>query len=162
MISEELEKYINEKVEGFKKDLLLDVTKKVDDEKVKTVWDLNTIDYEDYFALGEDGEIKHYIFNSDYDKKVRDMGNAFLTEEEAEFEVERRKVETVLRMYSRPFKYGGGNWFIEFSVNDELIEASYAVYTNIGVPCFETEELANHVINEIGEDRLKKYWFGLE
>lgn len=28
-------------------------------------------------------------------------------------------------------------------------------------PCFESEEIAQKVINEIGEDRLKKYWFGV-
>lgn len=130
------------------------------EQKLKTIWDLGTKDNEEYYYICPDGDIGWVVFNSCYDEKARDIGNAFLNEEEARFERERRKVEAIMRKYSRPFKNNRDNYCLHF-YNCISICAGYNTAYNYGVPCFETKEIAQKVIDEIGEDRLKKYWFGV-
>ncbi len=129
------------------------------EQKTKTIWDLKTKD-EEYYYICSDGDIGWADFNSCFGEKVRDIGNAFLTREEAEFELERRKVEAIMRKYSKPFKYDEYNYCIECNYDNSLDIGSYR-NINDGVPYFESREIAQKVINEIGEDRLKKYWFGI-
>lgn len=94
-------------------------------------------------------------------KKRRDAGNAFLTEE-AEFERERRKIEAIMRRYARPFVKDEANWIIEYQYQDKEIYAYWYGNYHAGAPCFESEEIAEKVIEEIGEDRLLKYWLGVK
>ena len=65
-----------------------------------------------------------------------------------------------MRRYSRPFKNNRDNYCLHF-YNCISICAGYNTAYNYGVPCFETKEIAEKLIEEIGEDRLKKYWFGV-
>jgi len=163
MLSEKIEQYISEKVENLKNELKKEVEEMVTNEanKTKTVWGLKKADEERYYHLFSDGVIDKLVFNTDYDKQARDMGNAFLTREEAEFEVERRKIEAVMRRYSRPFKIGVYNHIIKYNQSTNTVFASADWSTNTGTVYFESEEIAKKVINEIGEDRLLKYWFGV-
>lgn len=158
-----IEKYINEKVEEFRKDLVLNIKNKVKEvERPKTIWDLKIEDGETYYNIRPDGYIGTQHFNSIYDCATRDMGNALLTKEEAEFEVERRKIETIIRKYSSPFVDGKTRYFPIYNHESEAIEFDYHCRLDCAIPCFESKEVAQKVIDEIGEDRLKKYWFGLE
>ncbi|SFE89473.1 hypothetical protein [Peptostreptococcus sp. D1] len=155
-MNKEIEKYINEKVEQFKNELIKSIEDK-EKEKTKTVWDLKEGD--NYYFLAINGRIDSYTFNHrGFDTAARELGNIFLTREEAEFEVERRKIETVMRKYSRPFKNIGSNYFIYYihSWSKILITTTYI---NAGYYYFDSKEAAQQVIDEIGEDRLKKYWF---
>lgn len=63
-----------------------------------------------------------------------------------------------MKKYSRPFEATGTNWSIDYSYYRNFITAQVNVY-NSGIPYFESEKMARKVIDEIGEDRLKKYWF---
>lgn len=99
-------------------------------------------------------------FSAKCDEDARDMGNAFLTREEAEFERERKKVETILRKYSSPFEWGGNNYCLCLYSRTSIRSGLNSVY-NYGLPCFKSEEIVQKVIDEIGEDRLIKYWFGV-
>ena len=163
METKELEKYINEKVEEFRKDLALDIKNKVKEvERPKTIWDLKIEDGETYYEIRSDGFIRTQHFNSIYDCVARDMWNAFLTKEEDEFERERRKIETIMRKYSSSFVDGKLNYFLVYYHDSKTIGIDYYWSIDSGVPYFETKEVAQKVIDEIGEDRLKKYWFGLE
>ena len=129
------------------------------EQKPKSIQDLDTVNrIEKYYYITEDGDIETTYFDSFYDARIRSLGNAFLTREEAEFEVERRKVEAILRKYSRPFKNGGNNYCLYF-YDRESIRISILWAFNASIPCFESEEIAQKVINEIGKYRLKKYWF---
>lgn len=135
-------------------------------ENQKTMWDLEIKDGGTYYRLYSDGDVGQLVFGDSYDEKVREMGNAFLTREEAEFERERRKVETIMRRYARPFRGSEGrsykqNYCIEFDIGEKVLEVKISYRYCIGVPYFETEEIANTVIDEIGEDGLLKYWFGV-
>ena len=138
------------------------IAKKVEaEQKPKTIWGLKKEDGEDYYRLYSDGDIEQVVFYTDYDEQARDIGNVFLTREEAEFECERRKVEVIMRKYSRPFKQEEDNWIIEYDYDTDCIGISAYTIINDGVSCFESKEIAEKVIDEIGSDRLKKYWLGV-
>ena len=130
------------------------------EQKSKTIWGLETKDSKEYYRIEASGFIESSCFNATYDKYVREVGNAFITREEAEFEIERRKVEAILRKYSRPFRDGEKNCYLYYRHNN-IIDTGVVYEINPGIPLFETKEIALKVIEEIGHDRLKKYWFGV-
>lgn len=133
------------------------------EQKPKTIWDLDTVNrVEEYYYITENGEIGTTHFDSLYDENARDVGNAFLTKVEAEFEVEKRKVEAILRKYSRPFKSGEDNYVVMCDTENNMMLVRVAQFHNSGGPVFANKEVAEKVINEIGKDRLKKYWFGVK
>lgn len=131
------------------------------EQKPKAIWDLNIEDREEYYGIEPDGEVMRHMFDDVFDEDVREMGNAFLTREEAEFECERRKVEVIIRKYSRPFKYDEYNYHIEYDYDDNTLDIGVYRRISVGIPYFESEEIVQQVIDKIGEDRLKKYWFGV-
>lgn len=96
------------------------------------------------------------------DNQKLEIGNVFETREKAKFEVERLKILAIMKKYSRPFIQGERNYYIEINHKHDSIEvSSFSIY-DYGVPYFESEETAQKVIDEIGEDRLKKYYFRVE
>ena len=135
-------------------------------QKPKSVWDLKGGDEYYYINCYEEIERTHYD-GCEEDVDIIKCGNAFLTEKEARFEVERRKCEAVL------LKYGTRN-FMSFEYYDDKYYIMYnnTLY-NIYVDCcnfmqiqgsiyFKTEELAQKAIEEAGENRLKKYIFNVK
>lgn len=131
------------------------------EQKPKTIWDLKKEDGEEYHRLYSDGDVTKLSFDSYYDEKSRKAGNAFLTEEEAKFEAERREIEAIMRKYSRPFKSGEFNCMVKYDTDNNMVSTSVAQFHDLGVPVFESNEVAAKAIDEIGEDRLIKYWFGV-
>ena len=134
------------------------------EQKPKTIWDLKKEDGEEYYRLYSDGDAAKLSFDSYYDEKSRKAGNAFLTEEEAKFEAERREIEAIMRKYSRPFRDEEQNWYLYYSHNNitdtgVVYDAEYEI--NVGIPYFETKEIPLKAMEEIGHGRLKKYWFGV-
>ncbi len=132
------------------------------EQKPKTIWDLKKGDEEQYYRLYNNGTIVLTTFESSIDRLFRYMGSAFLTKEEAELERERRKIGAVMRRYSRPFADGKINYFIVYDRDSKTIGINYYWSIDCGVPCFETKEIAQQVIDKIGKDRLEKYWFGVK
>lgn len=130
--------------------------------KPKTIWDLETKDRKEYYRIEASGFIEDSCFNATYDKYVREVGNAFLTREEAEFEVERRKIEAIIRKYSKPFEAEEDNYCMVYYHDEKRINISCYSVVDYRIPCFESEEMAEKLIDEIGEDRLIKYWFGVK
>lgn len=131
--------------------------------KHKTVWDLENEDV--YYLLEACGDISKYSWDNDikFDKKAREMGNVFLTEQEAEFERERRKIEAIMLKYGRrTFSHDCSNYLIRICVDNAEINISNCVYYDYASIFFDTEELLQKAINEIGEERLKKYYFRTE
>ena len=156
---EDLKKIIEDNWEDIKE---LIIEKAEAEQKPKTIWDLKKEDGEEYYVLWAYGSTGRLIFNSQGDEVLREMGNVFLTREEAEFELERRKIEVIMRKYSKPFEKGKRNYYIyyDYSRDKILIDIYYSV--SDGIPYFESEKIAQKAIDEIGEDRLKKYCFGVE
>ena len=155
-MSNDIRKLIDDNWEDIKE---LIVKKTEAEQKPKTIWDLDTVNrVEEYYYITEDGEIETTYFDSFYDEKIRSLVNAFLTEEEAEFECERRKIEAIMRKYSKPFEAAEENYCIVYYHDEKKINISHYSVVDYGIPYFESEEMAEKVIDEIGEDRLKKYW----
>lgn len=155
---EDLKKIIEDNWEDIQ---ALIIEKAEAEQKPKSIWDLKKEDGEQYYVLRTTGDINIDYFSSRLDEYIREAGNVFLTREEAEFEAERRKIEAVMKKYSRPFKNGGDNYFL-YLYNCTSIRGGFNSTFNYGLPCFESEEIAQKVIEEIGEDRLIEYWFGVK
>lgn len=132
------------------------------EQKSKTIWDFNTNDRNSYYYIDEVGCLRLDKFNEGYFEIRRDFGNAFLTEEDAKFELERRKVEAILRKYSRPFKSGEYNYVVVCDTENNMILVQVAQFHYSGTPVFASREVAEKVVDEIGKVRLKKYWFGVK
>lgn len=154
-MNKEIKKYIDEKVEQFKSELIKSIEEK--ENKPKTVWDLK--DGDRYYIIYP-RNIEYYAFNGqDFDIEIRENGNMFLTREEAEFELERRKIEAIMKKYSRPFECEKCNWIIFYDYVHKAIDVTYSANYDYGTIYFESKEVAQKVIDEVGKGRLLKYWF---
>ena len=116
----------------------------------------------EYFFIASTGDIysNHWV-QDESDTKSYEIGNVFKTKEEALFEVEKRKVLHELRMMGKPFVRGKFNLVIY--MEDENIIISRAILNTLyGNYYFRTKDEAENAIKKIGEDRIKKYLFGID
>ena len=99
----------------------------------------------------------------EFEKEQLSIGNIFRTREEAKFALEKLKVEAELRKFSRPFKYGDWNFEILWNNHENNIELDWSGYVvRQSVIYFESGEIAEKAIESVGEERIKKYIFGME
>ena len=90
------------------------------------------------------------------------IGNMFKTEKEAEFAVEKLKVEAELQKFGRPFILGEENWYLNM-VRTKDITIAYDHYNiHQGTVYFKSKDKVKEVIESVGEYRIKKYIFGVE
>ncbi|WP_317313218.1 hypothetical protein [Absicoccus porci] len=133
-------------------------------EKPKSVWDLKEGDT--YYSIYGDGNVssEKKWFDDDYENNYRKIGNVFLTKEEAEFECERRKIETeMIRLGGRrKFNRGKDNYFIMYTRIEGLDYVNYQSMHEQGVIYFDSELDAINAVKTIGKDRIKKYIFRVE
>ena len=131
--------------------------------KPKTIWDLKEGDT--YYHISANFGVLPSVWYNDAPSNLRrNLGTAFLTEKEAEMEFCREVCETIMMKYGRrTFKYKDDNYSLQFD------NTSKKVYVEVWHTCqfqgsiyFDTKELAKKAINEIGEERLKKYVFRIE
>jgi hypothetical protein len=135
--------------------------------KKKTVWDL--VEGNECYWLTLTGHIYNGIWDgSGLSIGIRDTGGCFLTRKEAECEIERRKVENEMLRFGgrREFKNGENNYYIvcDFDSSHFAIRifnnksdgfAPMTIY-------FDSAKECRNAIEKIGEDRIKKYIFGVE
>ena len=117
-----------------------------------------------YWCINTYGGVSKEIWDGyDIEKDMLEIGNGFRTEQEAEFAVEKLKVEAELRKFSRPFENGKFNHYIFFYIDGDYLEVGHKVSTpSQGAIYFESEERAQQAIESVGIDRIKKYIFGVE
>lgn len=137
--------------------------------KPKTIWDLKTGDK--IYWIDRFGDVLTGEWREDEEgcHDIRMMNSIFLTEKEADFETERRKVETEMLKYggTRDMMSLGGSYqpkfFITYSHCDKVISDAYRSYMNYqGCIFFKTRKDAENAIDKIGEDRIKKYIFNVK
>lgn len=131
-------------------------------EKPKTVWDLKKGDT--FYVIDADGDVmkgKWFGNRFENDCRKREIGNIFLTKEEAEFECERRKIETeMIRLGGRrKFNRGKDNYFIMYTRIEGLDYVNYQSMHEQGVIYFDSELDAINAVKTIGKDKIKKYIF---
>ena len=98
-----------------------------------------------------------------FEKDMLSIGNVYQTENEAVLAVEKLKVEAELRKFSRPFKEDEYNYFIQIHPShNNIVTESDDYYQTQGTIYFESTTIANEAIDAIGENRIKKYIFGVE
>lgn len=128
--------------------------------KTNTVWGLE--DGESHYWVDGVGEVKECDIwrNNSYDPMAREVGNIFLTREDAEKDVERRKVETLLLKYGgrRWFKKDDSNYYMRVNTHGSLIISCTAVGMQ-GLIYFDTIGQAKKAMAEIGEQRIKETLF---
>lgn len=157
-MNNDIRKIVEENWEDIK---ALVIEKAEAEQKPKTIWDLKKEDGERYYYITLYGGVCDGIFNTGYDEDARGGGNAFLTREEAEFELERRTIEAIIRKHSKPFEAGNPNYVLVYNHSSKTTIVDCYRFMDCSSPCFESKEIAQKVINEIGKNRLKKYWFGI-
>lgn len=119
---------------------------------------------EDYWLI-RDGCVTYTMFTDNYvDQDRKEIGNIFKTREQAEFTLEKLKVEAELRKFSRPFKEGENeNWFILWVTYKKEVQIDWSrKLVRQGTIYFESREKTNEAIESVGEERIKKYIFGVE
>jgi len=126
-----------------------------------------------YYYISAEGDVlfsNWYISKngafSHIDSERQDIGNVFKTQEEAKFECEKLKVLNKLKSLSDDDQEWNGDnrhYFIvyDFEANDFYLRSN----CSIKMPheyWFKSKESAENAIKIIGEDKLKKYVFGVE
>lgn len=158
-LNELMEKYGDYEVkEGF-----IDLLEKP---KPKTVYDLKYGDR--YFFLTSSGIVQRGTWNNDsIDLNRGRIGNRFLTVKDTEFARERLKVIAELKKYAREFS--DGEWkdnktqkyYIVYRYSDGYIRSILTYTSKDSVLYFESPEKIQEAIDAVGEDRIKKYYFGV-
>ncbi len=131
--------------------------------KPKTVWDLKNGDSHVWIDSFGDIEVDCMIWEEgdNCNRQARAIGNIFLTKEEAEKDVERRKVEALL------LKYGGRRWFKKGVKNHYLWATDTGTGLILGTTCdalqgaiyFDSKDKLTEAVEQIGTDRILKALF---
>lgn len=101
--------------------------------KTKTIWDLK--DGDEYYWLTGSGEICiHEWLVTDIDKMRRVQGNIFLTREEAEEEIWRRKFETKMKRVFKPEECDWSNHHVN----------KFCIICNNGTPVIDYNWKSKH------------------
>ena len=136
-------------------------------EKHKSVWNLKKRDK--YYCLSEYCKISEFIWDdTPFDKNVLESGNGFLTKEEAEFEVERRKIETEMLRLGGTRKINELNSNVVYTIQMHFglkyvyVRSFDIKQAPIGVIFFNYRKQAIKALETIGEERIKKYIFGVD
>lgn len=119
----------------------------------------------EFWFITSSGDVARMFWHDDLGQEQSlSIGNVFKTSEEAEFAVEKLKVEAELRKFSRPFKYGEDNLTLNYQHESKglLNVAAHSFYQDIGEFYFDNNDKVNEARRAVGEDRIKKYIFRVE
>lgn len=134
------------------------ITLEINKPKPNSIWELKNGDW--YHCINVKGEVMSDVWR-EVVYPEREVGNAFLTKEDALKDVERRKVETLL------LKFGGRRWFDGHSHNYRVALDDYEEHLKVyilmtptqGTIYFDTKEQAEKAVKKIGTDRIKEALF---
>lgn len=135
--------------------------------KPKTVWDLREGDrfyFVDSFnnTLGEEWQD-----NNEYFELKRKIGFVALTREELDFKLESMKVYEELKRFAKDFtddeweNQKVKKWFIHYDYMCKELIIDYYYSLKYARLYFGSKEKAEEAIAFVGEERVKKYYFGV-
>lgn len=136
--------------------------------KPKSVYDLKSGDR--YFFLTASGIIQGAFWHDDISDHNRlSIGNISLTEEAAEFARERLEVIAELKRYAKEFSYeewrsaNTQKYYLCYNWTNDEVNTDYNYFSSYGNQLlFESGEKAQEAIDAVGEERIKKYYFGVK
>ena len=123
-----------------------------------------------YYFSYSDGNVSFDRFISNTSEKRYAIGNCFKTKEEAEFALEKQKVIMELKRFALEHNEGEIDWndsnqikyFLSYQHDKNIIFIDSYYFIQICDIYFTSEEIAKAAIKEIGEERIKKYYFEVE
>lgn len=117
----------------------------------------------------ENGEMYRFIDDSEnvaalhwsgdqFDLRHFDIGNMFKMNDDAAFAIERLKVLAQMREWA-----GNWNdpWYLRFFDGNIAVNERILTTMNLGELRFACKDDAENCIRVVGEDRIKKYYFGI-
>ena len=121
-----------------------------------------------YYTICDTEGINGYKYINDrYDKEKMRGFNFFKTKEEAEFHA--KKIQIINHMAKiasiDPADGKDGDarkWYLCYNICDDSVHATWWLSSLAWPILFNTKELAEMAIKEIGEENLKKYYFGVK
>lgn len=148
----------------MKKEELINVIVEVIEDKFPELIEEDKTSFSDgdqFYSISFDGKVNDdYWSDHQVDRERLSIGNAFKTEEEAKFEVEKRKVLHELSELTRPFSYGSNNWCFYLNSEGEIDyyaeDESQYLY---GDYYFDSMEEAIRAVEKIGKNRIHEYLF---
>lgn len=128
-------------------------------------------DNEKYFYVSGRGVINicRWI-NDTTDNGCYEIGNCFKTKEEAEFALEKAKVEAELRRFAEENNEyeidweddDQEKWCMHYSYGDGDVYFTNAYWHKRNDIYFSSKKIGVQAVNSIGKERLKKYYFEVE
>ena len=125
-----------------------------------------------YYFTWSDGEIDSHKWEGNVGDNFRWMvGSVYKTEEDLKFAIEKRETEMMLQRYADENNEDGFDILdedtekihIEYCLDNSRLDFdSYGSYLFGNVVYFSSEDIANKAIESVGEDRIKKYIFGVK
>jgi len=150
----ELKELINYGRRQIDKDLE-DITKEIEKLKAEPkVWPQVG---DRYWYITSDGEVKFAFNNSDWDKLLFAIGNCFRTREEAEAELDARKVVAELRRCEGavPYSKNGCVSTIYANLSNGIVQVATDTFGDSALHCFfEYREHASAAIAKVGKERI--------
>ena len=117
---------------------------------------------EEYWVIGQGGDTDIYTWiESLFDNDRYALGNCFETEAEAEFEVEKLKVFAELSEYATEFVKGSRHWDFYWDHYSNELEYIWCDSYKYPVLYFPSKETAQQAIQDVGEERVKRYYLGV-
>lgn len=123
---------------------------------------------ESYFRILASGYVSSDIWRNDHiDNYAYNLRNVFKTREEAEFEVERKKIMAELQDYADEHNgeitHPSDAFWLGLDEDDmEIIVEDNSFFPPVGAVLFSDVDTACNAIEAIGEDRIIKYMFGID
>ena len=154
------------------KDLLADDWEVVEEKNKNKRWEPKV--NEQYFYIRSTGIVDYTNCDDDkVDKLLQSFGNCFQTEEQAEFILEKLKVIQELEKFAFENNNeeeidwnddGQKKFFLYYSYSANQVLVNYVISMNENPfnVYFTSESIAEKSVETIGEERIKKYYFGVK
>ena len=119
---------------------------------------------EECWRVSVGGDVYRLEWDNDhFDDNVFNHTDIFPTEEQAIFDRESKRIRRELMKYGKDFDLGHDNWAFNYNYRDKIIEYWNSKYSCLPFAIyFESKEMAEKAVEEVGEDRIKKYLFRVE
>ena len=119
--------------------------------------------HEKHWYINFDGKILSDMwFGMDKDKGKLALGNVFSTKEQAEFELERRKVIVELTRLSCKYNEYLDVWRLSYDIRRKKLTFLRSDSMKDFGFYFESVEEGKKAVKKVGKDRIKKYLFEVE